>query len=166
MTETDFLLLIQTYRTDTFDALMYHLSAAGNGGLMWLILAALLVVFDKTRKTGLAIFLAMLLHFIVINLWLKPFFDRLRPCENIALDNLLLQCLHDGSFPSGHTSASFATAAIIFCAHKPAGLILFFLAALMGFSRLYLFVHYPSDVLAGALLGILFGMSAYRLAKR
>ena len=166
MTEIDFLLLIQSLRTDTLDALMFNLSASGDGGFIWLVLAALLVIIRQTRKAGLAILLALLVHFVAINVWLKPLFDRLRPCEILTKDNPLLQCLQDGSFPSGHTSAAFAAATVIFCANKRAGILALAFATLMGFSRLYLFVHYPSDVLVGALLGSLFGFVAYWLVEQ
>ncbi len=166
MTEIDFLLLIQSLRTDTLDALMFNLSASGDGGFIWLVLAALLVIVRQTRKAGLAILLALLVHFVAINVWLKPLFDRLRPCEILTIDNPLLQCLQDGSFPSGHTSAAFAATTVIFCANKRAGILALAFATLMGFSRLYLFVHYPSDVLVGALLGSLFGFVAYWLVEQ
>ena len=79
---------------------------------------------------------------------------------------MLLACLTDHSFPSGHTAAAFAAAVALFACHRKAGTIALFLAFLMGFSRLYLFVHYPTDVLAGALLGVLFGLIGYRLSNK
>ena len=109
--------------------------------------------------------MARLVDFVAINVWLKPRFDRWRPCEILTIDNPLLQCVQDGSFPSGHTSAAFAAATVIFCANKRAGILALAFATLMGFSRLYLFVHYPRDVLVGALLGSVFGFESYWLVE-
>ena len=155
---------LQSIRSETLDHLMLFISTLGNVGAIWIALAALLLIISGFRRSGLAVSFALLIDFVTVNLILKPLVGRDRPCDLSVPEDMLLACLSDHSFPSGHTAAAFAAATALFLCHKKAGLLALCLAFLMGFSRLYLFVHYPSDVIAGALLGILFGFVGYRLA--
>ena len=137
-------------RSTVGDHLFPVITALGNAGLVWLALAAVLLILPRTRKLGLVVTAALVLEAIPCNLILKP------------LVELLIAKPTDFSFPSGHTSASFAVVSALFFRKErlwiPAGI----LAALIAFSRLYLYVHYPTDVLAGALIGILAGWIAVR----
>lgn len=164
--ELSLLHFIQSLRNDWLDQAMLFVSTLGNVGAIWIALAALLLIVPGFRRSGLAVSFALAIDFVVVNLILKPWVGRERPCDLTVPEDMLLACLSDHSFPSGHTAAAFAAVvALLFC-HPKAGMVALMLALLMGFSRLYLFVHYPSDVIAGALLGILFGFLGYRLAFR
>ena len=164
--ELSVLHFIQSLRSDELDQLMLFISSLGNFGAIWIALAALLLILTGFRRSGLAVSFALLIDFVAVNLILKPLVGRERPCDINVPEDMLLACLSDHSFPSGHTAAAFAAAVALLVCHKKAGLFALILAFVMGFSRLYLFVHYPSDVIAGALLGILFGFLGYRLAFR
>lgn len=155
-----------TIRCDFLDLLMPAVTALGNGGILWIVIAATLFLFPKTRKTGLAVMLGLVLEVICCNVILKPFVARLRPFDVNTSIQLLIPRPTDFSFPSGHTGAAFASAsALYFSKNRFRGLALI-LAALIGFSRLYLYVHYPTDVLAGVFIGILAGWCGYTLAGR
>ena len=104
------------------------------------------------------LFIALLLCAIVGNLTLKPLVARIRPFNSKPLiDGLLIKEPLDYSFPSGHTMCSFAPAVVLYYMNKKAGICAVILSTLIGFSRLYLYVHYPSDVASGAVIGIILG---------
>lgn len=145
---------------------MLFVSSLGNFGAIWIALAALLLIIERYRQSGLAVSIALLIDFVAVNLIIKPLVGRERPCDVTVPEDMLLACLSDHSFPSGHTAAAFAAAFALFLCHKRAGSAALILAVLMGFSRLYLFVHFPSDVIAGALLGLSFGFIGYKFALR
>ena len=106
--------------------------------------------------------IALSLGFIFGNLLLKPLVGRIRPYDITPNINMLVNALSDYSFPSGHTLSSFAVATVILCFNKKIGIFAMIIATLIGFSRLYLYVHFPTDVLCGAILGILFGKLSYK----
>ena len=149
-------------RSTVGDHLFPVITALGNAGLVWLALAAVLLILPRTRKLGLVVTAALVLEAIPCNLILKPLVARARPFTVNPAVELLITKPTDFSFPSGHTSASFAVVSALFFRKErlwiPAGI----LAALIAFSRLYLYVHYPTDVLAGALVGILAGWIAVK----
>ena len=91
---------------------------------------------------------------------------RPRPCTVDPDFALLIARPTSSSFPSTHSAWSFAGAAAIFQNHRKAGLAAFALAALIAFSRMYLFVHFPTDILAGMVLGILIGILAVRICRK
>jgi undecaprenyl-diphosphatase len=143
---------------------MVGFSLLGNLGLVWIIAGLWLLTRKKYRRAGLAVFIALFFSLVVGNGVLKPLAARVRPCFDYPWVPLLVSspAAADFSFPSGHTFGSFAAAAAMFHALGPKkGLGPFLLAAVIGFSRLYLFLHYPSDVLAGAAFGTCFGILAW-----
>ena len=123
-------------------------------GIFWILVGVILLLFKKTRKCGLTVLIALLFSLIVGNILLKNIVARPRPCWIDETINMLIAVPKDYSFPSGHTFASFAAAVSVFLYYKKAGTAAIILAFLIGFSRLYLFVHFPTDVLSGAVLGI------------
>lgn len=155
---------IQTHlRSSTGDIVMPLISHLGDSGVVWIVLALALLIYPKTRKTGAAIMAALALEVLCCNLILKPFVARIRPCDINTAVHLLVPCPDDFSFPSGHTGASFAAASALYFNRSRLRFPALTLAALIGFSRLYLYVHYPTDVLAGAVLGALLGWAGCAL---
>ena len=118
--------------------------------------AVVFLFFRKFRQGGAAMCGAILLSLLVGNLLLKNLVARDRPCW-IDPDflQLLVSVPKDFSFPSAHTMISVSAAAALFHYSKALGIPALVIAALVGFSRLYLFVHFPTDVLAGAVIGVL-----------
>lgn len=158
---------IQNMRTPIGDSIMCFITDLGNAGMIWIVLTVILLLIPKTRKSGFIMVAALILDAILCNGILKNAFARVRPCDvNPAVD-LLIPRPEDYSFPSGHTAASFAAVSALFFAGekklwKPALL----LAVLIAFSRLYLYVHYPTDVLGGIAVGVICGYAGMRLVKQ
>lgn len=152
--------IIEHVRQDWLTPIMQFITSLGDAGAIWLVIAVILLMRPKTRRCGAAMLTALALGLLVGNLALKNLIARPRPFHTY-LDILPLD--HPGdlySFPSGHTLASFCAAAACFGYYRKAGIACGVLAVLIGFSRLYVGVHYPTDVLCGALLGILLGFIA------
>lgn len=149
---------IQTYlRCDLLDMAMPFITRLGDGGILWICCSLLLLILPRTRKAGAAMAVSLGLEVLCCNVLLKPFVARIRPCDVDLAVQLLIPHPEGFSFPSGHTGASFAAASALYFGRSRLRAPAFVLAALIGFSRLYLYVHYPTDVLAGALLGIMLG---------
>lgn len=157
---------IQEFFTcDFLDAVMPAITFLGDKGWIWIALAVIMLPFKKTRKTGLMMGVALILGLIFGNGLLKNLFGRIRPyeLEGALVTTPLIEKPHDFSFPSGHTLASFEAAAVVLLrCHKLPGkaltaTVVTVLAALIAFSRLYLYVHFPSDILGGIILGVFFG---------
>ena len=149
------------------DFLMPVITLLGEEGIFWICTSVLLLCFKKTRKAGFVMALSILLGFLVGNLTLKPLVARTRPYSVDTYVNLLVKPLSDYSFPSGHTLVCFEGAvSLLACRYKKWGIAALAAAILVAFSRVYLYVHYPTDVLAGALLGSLFAVvSCYVVNK-
>lgn len=153
--------------TDTVFPVITYL---GEKGLFWIALALGLVIFGKKRgwrQWGVLMLAAMAAGLLVGELGMKNLVCRPRPFQDYpGFAQLLIPPPSGFSFPSGHTCASFGAATVIFWKDRRWGGGALGLAALIGFSRVFLFVHYPTDVLAGALLGVLCGLGAVALGKR
>lgn len=149
---------IQEFRTPIGDKVMCLITSLGNAGIIWILLAVILVMIPKTRKSGVIVIVALLFDLVLCNGILKPLFARTRPCDVNMAVQLLVARPTDYSFPSGHTAAAFTTVMALFLAgEKKLWKISCVLAVLIACSRLYLYVHYPTDVLGGILVGILCG---------
>lgn len=141
------------------DAVMPVVTKLGNGGIFWIIVSVVLMLIPKYRKAGFSMGAALLLGLLLCNLTLKPLVARIRPYD-YQLEHfgkvipLLISAPHDFSFPSGHTIASFEAATALLLHNKKLGIPAMVLAALVAFSRLYLYVHYPTDVITSILLGV------------
>ena len=159
------LLWIQDFlRNSVLNVIMLFITHSSDAGLIWLFLTLGLCIHPKTRKLGLCAVLAMIFSLIVCNGILKNVFQRVRPYAEVdgikVIPGLSLlpgvEEAWDYSFPSGHTSYSFSTSVAIFAAsekkHKIITVWLVVFAALVGFSRLYVGIHYPTDVIAAALI--------------
>ena len=146
--------------SDNFFAFITKLS---DGGIFFIILGLVLLIFKKTRKAGITVLLSIIIGYITGNLILKNIVARTRPYDvNTALE-IITKRPTDYSFPSGHTLVAIESAFSIFFYNKKWGTAAIVLAVLIGLSRLYLYVHYPTDVLAGALLGFFTAFAAKKL---
>jgi len=150
------------------DVFMPFITKFGDHGLFWMIVAAILFIIPKTRKTGLGMAIAMMIGLLICNVTLKPLVGRIRPYDLQAELGITIQLLgermHDFSFPSGHTIASFEAAVVLLKNSKKMGIPAMILAVLIAFSRLYLYVHYPTDVIVSVILGTLFAFIGNWLA--
>lgn len=152
----EILLQIQQHlRTDMLTPFMKIVTFLGNGGWFWILCAVVLLAVPKTRKTGYAAVLSLIFGVIVTNLLLKNIVARPRPFAEIEALIPLIAKPTDFSFPSGHTTASFAVALVMLrMLPKKIGIPAVVLSALVAFSRLYLGVHYPTDVLTGFVVAL------------
>ncbi|MBQ3193580.1 MAG: phosphatase PAP2 family protein [Oscillospiraceae bacterium] len=163
---------IQANMTSSFmDAFMPVVTLLGDAGIFWIAWAILLLFFPKTRKIGLGMGFALILGLLVCNVTLKPLVGRPRPydfqeAEFGVIINLLIERQHDFSFPSGHTIASFEAATVLLKNSKKMGIPAMILAVIIAFSRLYLYVHYPTDVIFSVFAGILFAFIGDALAAK
>ncbi len=157
-------------KSDLLDTVMPIITLFGDGGVFWIAIAVLLLFFRKTRKIGLGMGFALLLGLVVCNITLKPLVGRIRPYdlqEDLGVTiPLLTDRMHDYSFPSGHTIASFEASTVLLKNNKLMGIPAVILAFLIAFSRLYLYVHYPTDVIFSFFAGILFGLIGNALAGK
>ena len=157
MTQIDFSILywIQDHIVcAALTPVMKLFTTLGNGGILWIIIGILLLFFKKTRSIGIASLLSLALVAILNNEIIKAIVQRPRPFTYVDIE-LLITAPGGYSFPSGHTSSSFAAATAVFLKNKKLGAVLLVCAALIGFSRMYFFVHFPSDVFVGMIEGIL-----------
>lgn len=154
--ESDVLLLIQEHlRFEQLTPFMRAFTTIGNHGELWIVCALGLLCNKKTRKAGTVILVTLLASYLFHNLFLKNVVQRPRPFDVIPGLKPLIPPPTDYSFPSGHTASSFAAAWVMrTMLPKRFGVPALLLAAVMGWTRLYLGVHYPSDVLAGAVSGM------------
>ncbi|MBW9153142.1 phosphatase PAP2 family protein [Clostridium estertheticum] len=136
------------------DKVMVILSYLGNAGIIWIMIAAILISNKKHRKIGLMALAALILSAILGDEILKNIFKRLRPADTMPTMNLLIERPLSYSFPSGHSMSSFAVAGVLVKYFKKYVIEIISLASLIAFSRVYLYVHYPTDVLVGAILGL------------
>ena len=153
------------------DAVMPVVTLLGDGGIFWIAIAVVLLFFPKTRRIGLGMGAALIIGLLVCNVTLKPLVARIRPYdyqfEHFGVSiKLLIEAQHDFSFPSGHTIASFEAATVLLIHSKKAGIPAMILACLIAFSRLYLYVHYPTDVIVSVILGICFGILGNWLVRK
>ncbi len=153
---------IQSIRTPAGDMVMTFITRLGNAGAVWIFLAAMLLVIPRTRKSGAVLAAALCVDVVLCNGILKNLFGRIRPCDINTSIRLLIPRPGDFSFPSGHTAASFAAvAALVFAGEGKLWMSALALAVVIAFSRLYLYVHYPTDILGGIAVGIFAGYAGH-----
>lgn len=167
----------ETLHNPITNPIFYVITTLGNAGWFWIVLAVLMltVLPKKYKKAGLTMAIALILSLIFCNGIMKHLCARPRAFwvvgQNFVVGNEfenlygIFNSIHDYSFPSGHSSASFAAAVSIFMWRKKEGSAALVLAALIAFSRLYFTVHYPTDVLVGTITGALYGVAAYFIVK-
>ena len=148
------------------DWLMILFTRLGEAGFVWIVLGVLMLCFRKSRKYGLLMLLSLLFTYLLGELLLKNIICRPRPFQSVEGIGLLIPAPWGYAFPSGHAGSSFAAAWILCKFNRKAGAAGLVLAVLIAFSRLYLYVHYPTDVLAGMVLGVLVAQTVYSVARR
>lgn len=162
------LLWVQEHvRQDFLSPVVKFITHLGDAGWCWILLAVILLIVKKTRKIGLVTAVSLLSSYVVNNLILKNLVARVRPYE--AVDGLqrIIEAQSDFSFPSGHSASSFAAAVVIFmlCPRKY-GVPALVLAFLIALSRLYVGVHYPTDVLTGVISGTVIAVIVCTVYKK
>ena len=146
----------ENIRCPFLDTFFSFVTKLGDGGVFWIMVTFILLIIPKQRKTGLMMAIAMILGLIIGNGILKNAVARIRPYDLVEAE-IIIKHLSDFSFPSGHTLVCFEAASVLTIRKSRLWIPAVVIAVLVAFSRLYLFVHYPTDVIAGAVLGILFG---------
>lgn len=165
--ERSIMLFFQNIRTEPVDGIMKFISNLGNVGILWIVICLLLICTKRFRKVGIIGLSSLLFCFILNNLLIKNIVQRPRPFYTIQELSIIIPEPSEFSFPSGHASSSFAAANGIFLASRnKKAYVLYTLASLMAISRVYVGVHYLSDVLVGALLGILSSLFVYTLYEK
>ena len=151
------------------DGVMKFVSKLGNHGMIWIVIGVLFLLMGFRKKVwfrnGLLVLFSLLADLILCNKMLKPLFDRTRPYYVLDYEPMIPP-VGDASFPSGHTAVSFAAATAIYAINKKWGIAAYAFAVLMGFSRLYLGVHFPLDVFCGAIVGTVAAKLVLFLAKK
>ncbi len=169
---------IQSIQNDFLDALMVGITTLGNAGAVFIVLGLVLLFTKKYRKAGLAVIVALLIMLLCNDLFLKEFFARPRPFNLLDTDPEkyafwgksyvypeLISRPTSYSFPSGHTASAFAAAVAFLWHNRKWGIPTTIFAALMGFSRIYVEVHYCTDVIAGVVSGIICALAAVLVVK-
>lgn len=158
---------IREYLTSPLmDKIMVGITSLGNSGAIWIVLAILMLCSKKYRKTGIVLAIGLIGSLVIGNIILKPLFHRLRPFQIKEGIELLISAPHDYSFPSGHTLASVISATILLIREKRIGIYALVLAILIAFSRLYLYVHFPTDILGGAVIGAIIGFFSVKIGEK
>ncbi len=164
--EFQFLNYIQKHiRSDILDFIMPLISYLGTLGAVWILIALISLFTKKYREFGITLSFDLIISLIPCNLIFKPIVNRIRPYVLNNTITLIVPPEIDASFPSGHTFFAFSAATICFIYNKKFGCLLYILAALIGFSRLYLYIHFPTDVFFGAVFGTLTAIGAFYMEK-
>ena len=151
--EFSVLYALQEIHNPVLDKIMIFITTLGDEGLFWIGIGIVCLVLKKHRRMGLQVLLSMLVTFIVGNLILKNLFARQRPCAIDPSLELLIPYPSEFSFPSGHSMNGMTAAMALYLNNKKIGVPALIIALLIGFSRMYHFVHFPTDILGGFCVG-------------
>lgn len=163
--EMDLLQWFQTIHNPVLDKIEVAITYLAEKGLGWILLTLLILFFVKNKKPGITMCGALFFSVLFCNIIIKNIAMRGRLCWIDPTVSLLVEIPDDYSFPSGHTSVSFAAAVGLFQHYKKWGVVAIIVAVLIGISRLYLFVHWPTDVLVGAIVGTIAGLLSGMIVK-
>lgn len=154
---------LQTLHNDVLDFIMRIFTHAGDNGYIWIAITLILICIPKTRRMGIYLGITLIIEVVLNDLIIKEIIQRERPfLQREGIDTIIKQP-SGYSFPSGHTASSFAAATAIYQYSKRWGTVSYVLAAFIAFSRMYFFVHFPTDILAGTILGIFIGIGTNKL---
>ena len=150
--------------SELFNRIMIFFTNLGDHGTIWIVTALILLLNKKYRKTGILAFVSLAICSLAVNIILKPLIQRPRPFTEIDDIILLIKTPKDYSFPSGHTAASFVMIFVFFRHIKKYFIPVLITGILIAFSRMYLTVHFPSDILVGLIIGLLSGYAGEKIA--
>lgn len=158
--DSNILLYVQDHmRNEALNDAVIWFTSLGNAGLIWILLIIALIIYKGTRREGIYCTISLILCFIIVNLFLKNVVARIRPYDAMEQIRCLIEPQVDYSFPSGHTAIAFAASVPVFIlSDKRLGTAMIIFSILMALSRIYVCVHYPTDVIGGAVVGILCGI--------
>lgn len=159
------LYILEHLHTQVLDRLMIFVTSLGNSGFIWILITFLMLLNKKTRPCGILLTCSLLLELLICDGTLKLIFKRERPFTRFPDVSLLIKMPRSYSFPSGHTMSSFTAATVLLYYNKCFGIPALILAGSIGFSRMYLFCHYPSDVLCGMVMGVCTAAFVILIAK-
>lgn len=169
ITQLDFAILDRIQRTlgnPAADRIFTFITRLGDGGCIWILLALILIALPRTRRTGILLAVSIAAAAVVCLLVIKPLAARARPFVQNPAFQLLLPPPHGFSFPSGHAASSFAAASALFFRKSRLFVPAAVLAFLIAFSRLYVYVHFPTDVLFGMLVGLAAGAAVCLIDRK
>lgn len=155
----------QNLRSPVLDTFMVAVTKLGNVGIIWILLGIGLLAVKKNKQAGILVLASLAVDFLLCNVLLKNMVARPRPCDLNPEVLLLIPNPTDFSFPSGHTAASAASVAALYLKKERLWKPVLILAVLMAFSRMYLYVHFPTDILGGVVCGILSAAAANKLME-
>lgn len=153
--------LFQSIQNPVLTPVFKLFTLIGEAGAVWIAVGILLLAGKSSRKTGIAVLLSLVFCLLMGNAFLKNVVARPRPCWRFPDIEMLIAVPRDYSFPSGHTMSSFAAAASVYIWDKKWGMAALAGAVIIAVSRLYFYVHYPTDILAGALMGVFLAMVSW-----
>lgn len=164
--DLELLLWIQEFIVHDFiSPLVIFYTQLGEMGILWIIIIIGLLSNKKTRVLGILCAFSLITEFVINDLILKNIIARNRPFIDYPFD-LLIKIPSSYSMPSGHSASSFAVAMVFVFRKEKGSVLMILLASLMAFSRLYLFVHYPSDVIIGILLGTFVAFAVVSIQRK
>lgn len=158
--------IIDPLRCGFLDKLMVFVTKLGDGGFIWILFTVCMLMSRQRRKYGVMAAVALILGLLIVNGAIKPLCARPRPFSELSEPILLIPTPADYSFPSAHTMSSFAAAICIFFGSRRWGTAALTLAGLIAASRMYLTVHFPTDILGGLIFGIIFAFAARRITEK
>ena len=153
-------------RNDILDPIVVFYTNLGDGGIIWIVTGLIMLIFPKYRKCGIMVLGALLVMLVLNNLILKNLIARDRPCWIRPEMLELVESPSSYSFPSGHTVSAMAVAFTILTQHKKLGITALVMAFLMGLSRLYVCVHFPTDVYGGIIFGAIIALIVWTAEKK
>lgn len=157
---------LQSLHCGFLNAVMIFFTTVGELGAVWIAVGVLMLFFKKYRRAGITVLLGLLIGLFAVNFGIKNLVARPRPCAVNTSVELLVPFPGEYSFPSGHTVSSFGAATSVFLRNKKLGVFALSVATVIAFSRLYLYVHFPSDVLCGVIIGVAISfLSTYIMKK-
>ncbi|MGI5983093.1 MAG: phosphatase PAP2 family protein [Sakamotonia sp.] len=159
-------LIQEFFRNPFMDSLMPAVTRLGDAGFFWILLGLVLFCSRKYRRTGAAVLLSLAADLVICNLFLKNMAARVRPCDLNPAVQLLIARPSDFSFPSGHTAAAFTAVFSLYRENNRLWKPVLVLASVIAFSRMYLYVHFPTDVLGGVAVGWVCALAGQALSGR
>lgn len=156
----------ELFRNPFMDSLMPAVTSLGDAGFLWILLGLALLCSRKYRRTGAAVLLSLAADLVICNLLLKNMVARVRPCDLNPAVQLLIARPSDFSFPSGNTAAAFTSVFSLYRENNRLWKPVLVLAAVIAFSRMYLYVHFPTDVLGGVAVGWICALAGQAVSRR